>query len=242
MRLCRYLQDGTVRAGFYKDDTIIPLLLAAEAQELPLGDSDSLLPFLPGGTDRQAIVELQQRLGSLFDEELDPISIPTDSVSLLVPVPNPPKLMLLAGNYTKHVEERGGQAAERAATFPYVFMKPPSTTLTHPGDPIKIPEVSPHHMDWELELAVIIGKRCKGVPEIDALDYVAGYTVVNDISDRSFQPNRNRVERPRDSFFDWQHGKWHDTSCPMGPCVLPADELPDRRKQIIREFSHGGGI
>ena len=63
--------------------------------------------------------------------------------------------------------------------------------------------------------------------EADALSYVAGYTVVNDISDRKFKPNPNRAAREKDSFFDWLHGKWHDTFCPMGPCVLPADELAD---------------
>jgi len=56
---------------------------------------------------------------------------------------------------------------------------------------------------------------------------VAGYTVVNDISDREFKPNPGRTERDKDSFFDWLHGKWHDTFCPMGPAVLPADEQPD---------------
>lgn len=135
--------------------------------------------------------------------------------------------MLLAGNYAEHIEEGGGKAEERAKTFPYVFMKPPSTTLTNPGDPVVIPAVSPDRIDWELELGVIIGKRCKGVSEADALGYVAGYTVVNDISNRKYRPNPERAERPKDKFFDWLHGKWHDTFCPMGPCVLPADEVPD---------------
>jgi 2-keto-4-pentenoate hydratase/2-oxohepta-3-ene-1,7-dioic acid hydratase in catechol pathway len=106
-------------------------------------------------------------------------------------------------------------------------MKPPLTTLTNPGDPVKIPAVSPNSIDWELELGVIIGKRCKAANESDALGYVAGYTVVNDISDRKFRPNAGRANRDKDGFFDWMHGKWHDTFCPMGPCVLPADELDD---------------
>lgn len=106
-------------------------------------------------------------------------------------------------------------------------MKPPLTTLTNPGDPVRIPEVSPDHVDWELELGVVIGRRAKGVSEAEALDYVAGYTVINDISDRKFKPNPGRAEREKDGFFDWLHGKWHDTFCPMGPCVLPSDECPD---------------
>src|SRR5690606_22279427 len=107
----------------------------------------------------------------------------------------PNKLFLLAGNYAQHIEEGGGVAAEREETFPYVFMKPPTTTLTHPGQPIRIPGVSPNYVDWELELAVIIGREAKGVKEAEALDYVAGYTIINDISDRKFRPNPNRKQR-----------------------------------------------
>ncbi|MCA9054238.1 MAG: fumarylacetoacetate hydrolase family protein, partial [Planctomycetaceae bacterium] len=139
-----------------------------------------------------------------------------------------------AGNYSQHIEEGGGQARERKETFPYVFMKPPLTTLTNPGDPIRIPEVSPDEIDWELELGVIIGREAKAVSEADALQYVAGYTVVNDISDRAFHPNAERVDRPKDSFFDWLHGKWHDTFCPMGPCVLPADETADPQQLPLK--------
>ena len=144
-----------------------------------------------------------------------------------MPIARPPKLLLLAGNYAEHVAERGGTAAEREETFPYVFMKPPTTTLTHPGDPIVIPRVSPDHIDWECELGVVIGRRCRDVAEAEALDYVAGYTVVNDISDRKFKPNPGRKPRERDKFFDWMHGKWHDTFCPIGPCILSADAVPD---------------
>jgi 2-keto-4-pentenoate hydratase/2-oxohepta-3-ene-1,7-dioic acid hydratase in catechol pathway len=62
---------------------------------------------------------------------------------------------------------------------------------------------------------------------VEALDYVAGYTVVNDVTDRKFTPNPGRKARERDKFFDWLHGKWHDTFCPMGPCVLSADAAGD---------------
>ncbi|MDP6447651.1 MAG: fumarylacetoacetate hydrolase family protein, partial [Pirellulaceae bacterium] len=129
--------------------------------------------------------------------------------------------------YAKHIEEGGGVAAERAETFPYVFMKPPTTTLTNPGRPIQIPAVSPDHVDWELELAIVIGKHAKGVTESAALDHVAGLTVINDISDRKFRPNPERKERDKDGFFDWLHGKWHDSFCPCGPCVTTLDEIGD---------------
>ncbi|MBM80650.1 MAG: 5-carboxymethyl-2-hydroxymuconate isomerase [Planctomycetaceae bacterium] len=224
MRLCRYEQNGRTGIAFYNDDSIIPLAAAADATGASAPESTCLISYLTNGSNRGAAVELQQQLS---DEQKASLAIPVADVKLLVPNPNPTKLMLLAGNYSKHIEEGGGKAAERAQTFPYVFMKPPLTTLTNPGDPVVIPSISPDHIDWELELGVIIGKQAKGVSEADALDYVAGYTVVNDISDRKFKPNPDRTEREKDGFFDWLHGKWHDTFCPMGPCVLPADETDD---------------
>ena len=227
MRLCRFEHGGHTQVGFYSEDSIIPLMAAADFAGIELPESSCLLPFLPGGDSRDVVLAIQKSLASRMDEELVELRIGTEDVKLLVPNPNPTKLLLLAGNYAKHIEEGGGKAEEQARTFPYVFMKPPLTTLTNPGDPVRIPEVSPDHIDWELELGVIIGKRAKGVSEADALSYVAGYTVINDISDRKFKPNPGRAEREKDGFFDWLHGKWHDTFCPVGPCVLPADECED---------------
>lgn len=227
MRLCRFNSENADQVGFYNDDSVIPLAKAAELVGSELPDSSCLLTFLPGGEARAQVVSVQQQLAELSDDQLTSISRSTDSVKLLVPNPKPSKLMLLAGNYSKHIEEGGGRATERSQTFPYVFMKPPQSTLTNPGDPVVIPAVSPEHIDWELELGVVIGTRCKDVTEANALESVGGYTVVNDISDRKFQPNPRRTEREKDGFFDWLHGKWHDTFCPMGPAVLPADEVDD---------------
>lgn len=226
MRLCRYEHEGKVQAGVYGEEQVWSLARLANAVNVTISESPDacLLPYLPGGKDWESVKQIQQ---SFLELDRDKFAIPLSEISLLVPVPSPSKLMLLAGNYSKHIEEGGGKAEERAKTFPYVFMKPPLTTLTHPGQPVRIPVVSPDHVDWELELGVIIGKRCHGVKESEALNYVAGYTVVNDISDRKFKPNPGRATREKDGFFDWLHGKWHDTFCPMGPCVLPADELPD---------------
>ncbi len=68
---------------------------------------------------------------------------------------------------------------------------------------------------------------------------IAGYTIVNDISDRSFKPNPNRKPRERDKFFDWMHGKWHDTFCPMGPCILSADMVADPQALPIKLSVNG---
>ncbi len=128
---------------------------------------------------------------------------------------------------------------ERAETYPYVFMKPASTTLNRHGGDIPIPAVSPGNIDWECELGVVMGKRAKGVSEAKALDYVVGYTVVNDISDRGFRPNPNRKERDRDKFFDWQHGKWHDGSCPVGPCIATPTTIPDPQNLPLKLTVNG---
>ena len=240
MRLCRFERQQTQQIGFFDDTNVIPLAAAAAKVGIALPSMDGLSAALPGGSHRQTVRDIQQRLAQLPVADLAALRVPTDSVKLLVPVPSPSKLLLLAGNYSKHIEEGGGKATERAQTFPYVFMKPPLTTLTNPGDPVRIPEVSPNHIDWELELGVIIGRTAKNVKETDALNYVAGYTVVNDISDRKFKPNPGRTQREKDGFFDWLHGKWHDTFCPMGPCVLPADELADPQTLHMTLKVNGG--
>ncbi len=240
MRLCRYRSQSGVAAGFFGDDHVISLQAAARQytesthQTLDLPSGDDLLALLPHGSANQATRELAgwiQRQGDGLNAEA---TLALDRVGLLVPVPAPRKLFLLAGNYAEHIEEGGGIAAERSETFPYVFMKPPSTTLTNPGEAVVIPSISPGAIDWELELAVIIGKSCRQVPESEALDYVAGYTVINDISNRKFRPNPQRRQREKDDFFDWLHGKWHDSFCPCGPCVTSADTIADPQQLTMQ--------
>ena len=205
MRLCRFRRRGRnaeVEIGLYEDDAVTVLT----------GDAgDDLVAYATGA-------------GKLSTTSSH---LPLEQVELLVPVPRPNKLLLLAGNYAKHVAEQGHQSAERDETFPYVFMKPPSTTLTDPGKPVVLPAVAPDHCDWEVELTVVVGRRCKNLAAADALAAVAGYTVVNDVTQRRFRPNPGRRERDRDRFFDWQHGKWMDGFCPCGPCLVAARAVPD---------------
>lgn len=232
MRLCRFTHQQQTQAGLYDESSVVSLAAAAQAyvaatkENVALPGSDNLLEFLPHGTHAAAAAKIAA-WASQNRSALATVSVPTPSVQLHMPIPRPNKLFLLAGNYAEHIREGGGVAAERAETFPYVFMKPPSTTLIDPGATIRIPRVSPGAIDWELELAVVIGKRCKHVKEADALGVVAGYAVINDISDRKFRPNPDRKPRDRDKFFDWLHGKWHDSFCPMGPCIASADTIRD---------------
>jgi 2-keto-4-pentenoate hydratase/2-oxohepta-3-ene-1,7-dioic acid hydratase in catechol pathway len=234
MRLCRFRLDDLILVGFYADDHVIPIDQAVEAfsedvgVELLLPTTGNLLELLPpDGSSFAALCDLSDWVEALDIIPREELAIAIADVQLLVPIGDPRKLLLLAGNYAAHVVEWGGIAAERAETFPYVFMKPPSTTLTHPGEPVILPRISPDHIDWECELGVVIGRKCRAVGEGEALKYVAGYTIVNDISDRKFQPNPGRKERDRDRFFDWLHGKWHDTFLPMGPCIRSAAATPN---------------
>jgi 2-keto-4-pentenoate hydratase/2-oxohepta-3-ene-1,7-dioic acid hydratase in catechol pathway len=245
MRLCRFSLDDLILTGFYADDRVIPIDQAADAYAEDLGTdfllptTDKLLDLLPPVGDAfPAARALSEWLEALDPVTLDELSLPIGDVRLLVPIGAPPKILLLAGNYAAHVVERGGTAAERDETYPYVFMKP-TTALTNPGDPVVIPRVSPLHIDWECELGVVIGRRCRDVDEAGALGCVAGYTVINDITDRRFTPNPNRKPRERDKFFDWLHGKWHDTFCPVGPCVLSADSVADPQSLSIRLTVNG---
>ncbi|MFO0958841.1 MAG: fumarylacetoacetate hydrolase family protein [Isosphaeraceae bacterium] len=245
MRVCRFRYEDSDLLGFFADDRVYPLDQAAEAfaadvgEDLELEGTDDLLDLLPpDGIGCDAARRLSDWIDQADAEQLEDLSIPVNEVDLVVPTPNPPKILLLAGNYAEHILERGGVAVERMETFPYVFMKP-KTTLSDPGGPVVIPRISPDNIDWECELGVVIGRPCRNVPESEALKYVAGYTVINDISDRKFRPNPGRKPRERDKHFDWMHGKWHDTFLPVGPCILSADVVPDPQDLRLRLTVNG---
>jgi 2,4-didehydro-3-deoxy-L-rhamnonate hydrolase len=223
MRLCRYETSVGPSAAYYFDDKIVPI---AECVSGIAGDD--LLKLLDDPKVRAAMAIAKDKSG-----------IALSNASLLVPIPRPNKIFLLAGNYAEHVIERGGSTAERQETFPYVFMKPPSTTLNHPGRPVTRPANAPNEVDWELELAVVIGKPCKNVTEADALNFVAGYTIINDITQRKFRPNPGRKKRERDVFFDWLHGKWFDGFCPCGPCIVAADAVSDPQNLGMKLLRNG---
>jgi 2-keto-4-pentenoate hydratase/2-oxohepta-3-ene-1,7-dioic acid hydratase in catechol pathway len=248
MRLCRFARNGLPQVGLYDDKSILPLAAVAAAYGSATQDrsdgleGDNLLDFLPpDGKHFAAARKIADWASKNASGSLSAALLANDAVELLVPIPRPNKLLLLAGNYNEHLTEGGGAATERAETFPYVFTKPPSTTLTASNKPVVIPKVSPDHIDWELELCIVMGRRARHVTESDALNYVAGYTVVNDISDRQFRPNPGRKQRGNDKWFDWEHGKWHDTFCPCGPCIASADAVPDPQK-LKMKLSVSGNV
>lgn len=128
-----------------------------------------------------------------------------DSVKLLPPV-EPSKLICIGRNYAEHAAELGNQAPSE----PMFFLKAPSS-LIGPGDAIELPYPD-HAIHWEAELAAVIGKRAKNVPQAEALEYVFGYTIANDVSDRDYQKG--------DAPFGFGRGKSFDTFCPCGPVLV----------------------
>ncbi|WP_319824330.1 fumarylacetoacetate hydrolase family protein [Thalassovita sp.] len=151
-------------------------------------------------------------LGNL--PQVDPETLPlVDGTPRLgVPVAGIGKLVCIGLNYSDHAAEAG--MAEPSE--PIVFMKATSA-ITGPNDPVLLPKGS-EKSDWELELGVVIGRTAKYVSEADALDYVAGYTIVNDVSERAFQIERGG---------QWTKGKSCDTFGPIGPWLVSRDDIAD---------------
>jgi 2-keto-4-pentenoate hydratase/2-oxohepta-3-ene-1,7-dioic acid hydratase in catechol pathway len=137
---------------------------------------------------------------------------PFSAVELLAPVPRPGKIVAIGRNYRDHVDEEG---AEPPAA-PLVFSKWPSSVVGHRGEVRWDPALTAQ-VDYEAELAVVIGRTARRVREAEALDYVLGYTCLNDISARDLQFGDGQ----------WARGKSLDTFCPMGPVLVTADEIPD---------------
>ncbi|MDD5727431.1 MAG: fumarylacetoacetate hydrolase family protein [Victivallales bacterium] len=156
------------------------------------------------------------RYGIVQDSELNVISgdifgsftktgeiLPLDRIRLLAPV-EPPNILCFGRNYKAHAEEGGDDIPK----FPILFIKATSC-LANPDDEIIIPAIAPGQIDYEAELAVVIGKRAYKVPENKALDYVLGYTCANDVSSRDCQNADGQ----------WARAKSFDTFCPLGPWI-----------------------
>lgn len=157
---------------------------------------------------------------------------------LEVPLPAVGKLLALAGNYRKHVAESGFTRPSGGIWTPQIFWKP-SSSLLRPGGIVAL-RAKNVFFDWEAELAVVIGKQARDVNPEDAMQYVFGYTIVNDLSERKYNAEiANRDKREFDPFFDWLMGKWFDGSSPLGPELVTADEIPDPSNLNLRLWLNG---
>ncbi len=221
MKLVTYSKARSVSCGIMTADGLIDIPSAWDGANPPR----SVKEILRRGSACLA------KLAKLVDSGDD--LIPLDSVKLLAPIPRPGKVLALAGNYSEHIKEAsvnrgfnvGLSDSPRMTTVPRPFLMPP-TVVIGPDEQIPWPAYS-KDIDYELELAVVIGKEAKAVSADSALDYIAGYTIANDVSARSVTFVKNRAERPWDEFYDWLNGKWSDGFLPMGPYLLTSDEIED---------------
>ncbi|HVV01283.1 MAG TPA: fumarylacetoacetate hydrolase family protein [Verrucomicrobiae bacterium] len=130
-------------------------------------------------------------------------------------------------NYRRHAEESKARVPE----YPVLFAKG-LNTVQNPEDPIEIPAfLKSDQVDYECELAVVIGKRCKNVSRKDALDYVLGYTCANDVSARDWQIQRGGSQ--------WCRGKFFDTFAPLGPCLVTTEDIPNPNRLSIKTILNG---
>lgn len=154
-----------------------------------------------------------------------PITLPLKSTSVLCPIGNPQKIICIGQNYRDHCEEQNQPLPERAIVFAKF-----ASALTHPGAPIVLPKAS-EKVDYEAELAFVIGKRAKHVSEENAKDYVAGYMCFNDVSARDIQLHPAEKQ--------WIRGKSPDTFAPCGPCLVTADDIADPHNLDIQLTLNG---
>lgn len=150
---------------------------------------------------------------------------PLDGLQILAPLLNPGKILAAAGNYQEHVKEGGGAVRDTKTATPRLFLKP-DTTIVGDGAPVTLNRIT-RELDWEVEIAVVIGRRAQNVPVHEALSHVFGYTTSNDISARSLDLGVERDGEVWTDFFDWLEGKWLDGSAPIGPYLVTADEIDD---------------
>ncbi len=179
-----------------------------------------------------------QHYGARCDER-DPVRIagdnfgrhtvtdePADIVRLLAPIA-PVQIVGIGLNYRRHAEE----ARMPSPAQPVVFFKG-LNSVQNPGSPIELPRaLASDEVDFEAELAVVIGKPCRNATRANALSFVLGYTCANDVSARDWQLQRGGGQ--------WSRGKSFDTFCPLGPCLVTADEIPDPATLRLRTLIDG---
>ncbi len=187
---------------------------------VPAGDLLALFEAGPGAMTAAREVEARGGAG-----------VPLSSVKLLAPIQRPGKLLAVAGNFQAHIEEGGGTRVDKAKIVPKLFMKP-SSSIIGPGEAVTLPTVS-NALDWELELAIVIGTGGRDIPVAKARDHIGGYSVINDISARAMQWGvAGREPGGFDDFFDWLNGKWGDGFAAWGPWITTTDAVKPDPNQL----------
>jgi 2-keto-4-pentenoate hydratase/2-oxohepta-3-ene-1,7-dioic acid hydratase in catechol pathway len=232
MRLCSFHQQNAARVGAVIGGWVVDLARTAQAAGLPRWsqglDMKGLLEEGPAALDeaRRHVEDTARRLETGEEERLlsEGIVLKLADVRLAAPVPNPPKVVAIGLNYRDHAREQGAQIPDH----PIIFAKFP-TSIIGPGDEIVWDPALTKEVDYEAELAFVIGKRARNAPQAQAYDYIAGYTCLNDVSARDLQFGDRQ----------WVRGKSLDTFCPFGPVLVTTDELPDPHRLPIRAVLNG---
>jgi 2-keto-4-pentenoate hydratase/2-oxohepta-3-ene-1,7-dioic acid hydratase in catechol pathway len=216
MRLVSYAQDGALRAGVLVQETVVDTERAARHAGLPDGDWRS---------NRFVVAQPESEREGLAAAagELRADGMPVSELRLGPPVPDPDKILCMGLNYSDHAAEGGMELPE----VPLFFAKF-RNSLIGPTDDIVLPP-GDHTVDYEVELAVVIGRRCRGVDAEAALACIAGAMVLNDVSARDLQMQVSQ----------WTMGKAIDTFAPCGPALVLRDEIEDLQSLSIRTRVNG---
>jgi 2-keto-4-pentenoate hydratase/2-oxohepta-3-ene-1,7-dioic acid hydratase in catechol pathway len=220
LRFLTFVRDGSPRVGVVRDGVRV-LDVGEQARrlnfKLPFDASDILDLIGSGAVGLAAVRELLQ---------VESADLALAGLRLLAPIPRPRKNVFCVGwNYLEHFAEGEAirQSGQDLPAHPVFFSKVP-TAVTGPYDMIPYDAKVSEQIDWEVELAVIIGKSGKNISENQALDYVFGYTVVNDVTARDLQ---------RQHGGQWLKGKSLDGACPMGPWIVTRDELDPNNLRVV---------
>ena len=218
MKLVTYkTSESEARLGFIHNDLVVDMEDFGEMSNFPL--PNDMLELIDLGFE--IIAEITDLLESTNDSDLMEISFNVKEVTLLAPIEKPRKNIIGIGlNYTEHVAEsaRTLDTTGKLPQKPIIFSKPP-TSVTGPNTDVILNSRLTQQLDYEVEIAVVIGKDGKYVETEDALDYVFGYTIINDISARDCRREGQ-----------WIVSKGQDTFAPMGPYLVTKDEIADPHK------------
>lgn len=213
MKLLTYKTTiSEARLGFLHNNQVVDMEDFGETVNFPL--PSDMLELIDMGLE--VIPEINYLLNEIDANSLAEVSYSLDEITILAPIPTPRKNIIGIGlNYTEHVAEsaRTLDTTGKLPQKPIIFSKPP-TTVTGPNTNVLLNPKLTQQLDWEVELAVIIGKKGKYVPKENAMDYVFGYTIINDISARDCRREGQ-----------WIVSKGQDTFAPMGPYLVTADEI-----------------
>lgn len=225
--LLTYAADGGARAAVAVDGTAYDLARAGEGRGLPATDNIGLIHAWETAEPLLDALAEDAAAGKLADAAVGPVG----DLTLRAPLLYPNVLIMAGSNYGRHTAEMQGASYDKSKRRPYFFLKLARQGVIGSGEAIRLPHTS-KQVDWEVELAFVIGRPARNVKAADALVYIAGYTICHDVSLRDIG---HREDWPNWSR-DWILHKSSDTGAPMGPCLVPAKFIGDPHDLDIKSW------